>query len=119
MIGRGLGPAIGVVILDQLSKHLILTQVFDKPACINDSQVVTPFLTLVSTYNRGMSFGLFNTGPGLSVPLFTIAAVAIVTILLFWLSRVRSDMLSCAIGLIIGGAIGNVIDRLQIGRAHV
>lgn len=115
MIGRGLGPAIGVVILDQLGKHLILTQVFDKPACTNDSQVVTPFLTLVSTCNRGMSFGLFNNGMGLSVPLFTVAAVAIVAILLFWLSRVRSDMLSCAIGLIIGGAVGNVIDRLRFG----
>jgi signal peptidase II len=69
----------------------------------------------VLTCNRGMSFGLFNTGPGLNVPLFTIAAVAIVAILLFWLSRVRSDMLSCAIGLIIGGAIGNVIDRLRFG----
>jgi signal peptidase II len=115
MIGRGLGPAIGVFLLDQLSKHVILAQVFDKPACANDSQVVTPFLTLVSTCNRGMSFGLFNGGTGLSVPLFTAVAASIVAILVFWLSRVRSDILSVAIGLIIGGAIGNVIDRLRFG----
>jgi signal peptidase II len=62
-----------------------------------------------------MSFGLFNSGQGLSVPLFTIAAAVIVAILIFWLSRVNSDMLASAIGLIIGGAIGNVIDRLRFG----
>jgi signal peptidase II len=115
MIGRGLGPAIGVILLDQLSKHVILTQVFDKPPCTNDSQVVAPFLTLVSTCNRGMSFGLFNNGTGLSVPFFTTAAVLIVAVLFFWLSRVRSEVLSSAIGLIIGGAIGNVIDRVRFG----
>ena len=115
MIGRGLGPAIGVVILDQLSKHIILTQVFDKPACTNDSEVVTSFLTLVSTCNRGMSFGLFNTSQNLSVPLFAVAAVVIVAVLFYWLSRVKSEILSSAIGLIIGGAIGNVIDRLRFG----
>jgi signal peptidase II len=62
-----------------------------------------------------MSFGLFNTGGGIGVPLFSIAAVAIVAVLLFWLSRVRSELLSTAIGLIVGGAIGNVIDRLRFG----
>ena len=76
---------------------------------------MTAFLDLVLTCNRGMSFGLFSTGDGLSVPLFSIAAAAIVAILIFWLSRVQSDILSNAIGLIIGGAIGNVVDRLRFG----
>jgi signal peptidase II len=49
------------------------------------------------------------------VPLFAIVAVAIIAILVFWLSRVRSDLLSSAIGLIIGGAVGNVLDRLRFG----
>jgi len=85
MIGRGLGTAIAVIALDQLTKHLILTQVFAAPACANESEPLTPFLTLVSTCNRGMSFGLFNSGEGLSVPLFSIAAAGIVAILIFWL----------------------------------
>lgn len=114
MIGRGLGPAISVAVLDQLSKYLVL-QHFGEQGCVDHREIVTGFFDLVLTCNRGMSFGLFNTGPGLSVPLFSVAAVAIVTVLLFWLSRVRSDLLSSAIGLIIGGAIGNVIDRLHFG----
>ena len=114
MIGRGLGPAISAVVLDQLSKYLVL-QHFGEQGCADHREVVTAFFDLVMTCNRGMSFGLFNAGPGLSVPLFSIAAVVIVAILLFWLSRVRSDLLATAIGLIIGGAIGNVIDRLRFG----
>lgn len=114
MIGRGLGPAISVVVLDQLSKYLVLEH-FGEQGCADHREIVTGFFDLVLTCNRGMSFGLFNAGPGLSVPLFSIAAVVIVAVLLFWLSRVRSDLLSSAIGLIIGGAIGNVIDRLRFG----
>lgn len=114
MIGRGLGPAISVVVLDQLSKYLVLEH-FGEQSCADHREIVTGFFDLVLTCNRGMSFGMFNTGPGLSVPLFSIAAVVIVAVLLFWLSRVRSDLLSSAIGLIIGGAIGNVIDRLRFG----
>jgi signal peptidase II len=114
MIGRGIGTAITVVALDQLSKHFVLEH-FGEVTCVDRREPVTAFLDLVLTCNRGMSFGLFNTGQGLSVPLFSIAAVAIVGILIFWLSRVHSDLLASAIGLIIGGAIGNVIDRVHFG----
>jgi signal peptidase II len=114
MIGRGIGSAAAVVAIDQVGKHLVL-QHFGTLACVNRSEAVTGFFDLVSTCNRGMSFGLFNSGQGLSVPLFTIAAAVIVAILIFWLSRVNSDMLASAIGLIIGGAIGNAIDRLAYG----
>jgi signal peptidase II len=114
MIRRGIGTAIAVVGLDQFSKYFVL-QHFGEAACIDRREPVTGFLDLVLTCNRGMSFGLFNTGEGLSVPLFSIAAVAIVAVLVFWLSRVHSDMLASAIGLIIGGAVGNVVDRVRFG----
>jgi signal peptidase II len=115
MIGRGIGTAIAVVGLDQLSKYAVLRLHFDKTECASVSERVTSFFDLVLTCNRGMSFGLFNSGQGLSVPLFSIAAVAIVGMLIFWLSRVHSEMLATAIGLIIGGAVGNVIDRMRFG----
>lgn len=114
MIGRGIGAAVVVVALDQLGKYGIL-QHFGEAGCVDRREPVTSFLDLVLTCNRGMSFGLFNTGPGLSVPLFSIAAIAIVAILVWWLSRVQSELLATAIGLIIGGAIGNVIDRVRFG----
>ena len=70
---------------------------------------------LVLIYNRGMSFGLFNGGGGLNALMFSLFAAAIVTVLIYWLSRVESLLLAIAIGLIIGGAIGNVIDRIRWG----
>jgi signal peptidase II len=114
MIRRGIGPAVVVVGLDQLSKYFIL-QHFGEAGCVEHREVVTAFFDLVLTCNRGMSFGMFNSGPGLSVPVFAVAAVAIIAILFFWLSRVHSELLSSAIGLIIGGAVGNVIDRVRLG----
>ena len=114
MIGRGLRTAVVVVVLDQLSKYIVL-QHFGASACTDRREPVTAFLDLVLTCNRGMSFGLLNTGSALSVPLFTLAAAAIIGLLIFWLSRVQSELLSTAIGLIIGGAVGNVIDRVHFG----
>ena len=61
MIGRGIGAAISVVVVDQLSKHLVL-QHFGEQGCGAHREIVTGFFDLVLTCNRGMSFGLFNTG---------------------------------------------------------
>jgi signal peptidase II len=66
-----------------------------------------------------MSFGMFNAAPGsgggLNVVLFSLAAVVIVVGLIYWLSRVGSPLLAVAIGLIVGGAVGNVVDRIRYG----
>ena len=116
MLRRGLAVAAIVVILDQLSKAVILLHFAGSAFAV---ERVTPFFSLVLTYNRGMSFGLFNTipgsGAGPNALLFSLAAAAIVAGLIYWLSRVTSALLAVAIGLIIGGAIGNVIDRLRLG----
>src|ERR1700683_2147385 len=111
MIGRGIGAAITVVAVDQLTKILVLKG-FGVAQCVQQPGVpVTNFFEFVLTCNHGMSFGLFNTGNGLNNPIFIMAALAVVGILLFWLSRVQSEMLSSALGMIIGGALGNLIDR--------
>jgi signal peptidase II len=114
MIGRGIGAASAVVALDQLSKYIVLEH-FGEIACADRREAMTVFLDLVLTCNRGMSFGLFNSGQGFNVPLFAVVAAIIVAALVYWLSRVHSDLLASAIGLIIGGAVGNVIDRLRFG----
>jgi len=113
MFARGLATAAGVVILDQLSKAAVLA--FFAARGLGDRESVTSFFNLALTYNRGISFGLFNGGAGLNALVFSLAAAAIVAVLLYWLSRVVSPFLAVAIGLIIGGAIGNVIDRLRLG----
>ena len=113
MFARGLATAALVVILDQLSKAAVLA--FFAARGLGDRESVTSFFNLALTYNRGISFGLFNGGAGLNALVFSLAAAAIVAVLLYWLSRVVSPFLAVAIGLIIGGAIGNVIDRLRLG----
>lgn len=115
MLRLGLGTAAAVTILDQLSKAAVLDHFAGRGL---DGERITSFFSLVLSFNRGMSFGLFNTGAaggGFNAALFSIAAVVIVIGLIFWLRRVSSPLLAIAIGLIVGGAVGNVIDRIRHG----
>ena len=113
MLTRGLAVAAVLVIVDQLSKSAVLG--FFAGSSFGAHEAITPFFNLVLTYNRGISFGLFNTPSGINVLLFSLLAATIVTMLIIWLRRVESSLLAVAIGLVIGGAIGNVIDRIRFG----
>jgi signal peptidase II len=113
MLVRGLAVATAVVVIDQLSKAGILGFFAAHPP--GGRVNLSPFFNIVLIYNRGMSFGLFNGGAGPNTLLFSLVAAAIVTMLIYWLTRVDSSLLAIAIGLIIGGAIGNVIDRIRLG----
>lgn len=110
----GLVVALLVALADQLSKYLVLGFFATRPA-LGRSVRGTDFFNLVLTWNRGMSFGLFNDAAALNTLIFTAIAAVIVIALLIWLWRVRVPLLALAIGLIIGGAIGNVFDRLWRG----
>ncbi len=100
-----------VFVLDQASKALIVWVVMQPPRVIP----VTPFFNLVMAWNRGISFSLFSTDAAYAAWLFSAVALAIVAGLLVWLRRVDQRLLAVAIGLIIGGAVGNVVDRLLYG----
>jgi signal peptidase II len=113
MLARGLAVAITVLALDQLSKAAVRGYFAARVA--GEHENITSFFNVVLIYNRGMSFGLFNGAGGLNALLFSLVAAAIVTVLIYWLSRVESPLLAVAIGLIIGGAIGNVVDRIRLG----
>lgn len=109
MLRLGFAIAFAVAVLDQISKWWVLAELMDPPRIIP----VTGFFTLVLAWNRGVSFSLFS---GQASP-YVFAAVAgiIVVGLSIWLRRVENRWLAGAIGLIIGGAVGNVIDRLRFG----
>jgi signal peptidase II len=115
MLVRGLAAAAAVAILDQFSKAAVLGHFAADDCSLAHQERVTWFLNLVLTCNRGMSFGLFNNGPGVNALLFSLVAAVIVAVLVFWLWRVDSPFLAVAIGLVIGGAVGNVIDRIRFG----
>jgi signal peptidase II len=114
MLRPGLAVAALVALADQLSKAWILG-LFADQAPGERMVTLTGFFNLVLTWNRGMSFGLFNNDAALNGIVFTALATVIVVTLLVWLHRAQDMLLAIAIGLVIGGAVGNVIDRLARG----
>ncbi len=105
----GLVVAVVSAVLDQALK-LWLIYGFDLQARMPVR--LTPFLDLVLTWNKGISYGLFQQeGPFGQWLLLGIKAVA-VALLWIWLARAGSRLTAVAIGLIIGGAVGNAVDRL-------
>ncbi len=109
----GLAIALVVVAADQASKTWILGFFAERSG--EPVAMLTPFFNLVLTGNRGMSFGLFNTNAAMNTAVFTVLAAAIVIALLVWMHRAHNPVIRLALGMIIGGAFGNVIDRLMRG----
>jgi signal peptidase II len=113
LLGLGLGIAALTVVLDQLTKAVVLAFF---AGGLDDGTRVAPFFNLVLTYNRGVSFGLFSAGGGgRGALVFSLVAAAIIAGLLWWLARAESRLLAVSIGLIVGGAVGNVADRVRFG----
>ena len=107
----GIVLALLVAVFDQISKWWILADVMSPPAVIP----VTPFFNLVLVWNRGVSFGILNHSSPWVPWLLSALAAAICVGLFIWLRRAESRWLATALGLIIGGALGNLIDRLRFG----
>jgi signal peptidase II len=106
-IALGLGAA--VVLLDQLTKWLIVAVVMQPPRIIE----VTGFFNLVLTHNTGVSFGIWTGQSAWKPWVLSGLALTIVAGLLVWLRHQTRGLPSLAIGLVVGGAVGNVIDRLH------
>jgi signal peptidase II len=108
----GLIAAVVALVLDQVSK-LWLLFVFDIGH--RGAVKVTPFFDLVLAWNPGISFGwLQNDSQLAQIALLIVKAVAVI-VLAIWMARSRTVLATVALGLIIGGAIGNAIDRLAYG----
>ena len=108
----GVIAAVAVLALDQASK-LWLLFVFD--IARRGAVKVTPFFDLVLAWNVGISFGWFQNDSQLAqISLMIIKAVAVI-VLAIWMARSRTLLATIALGLIIGGAIGNAIDRFAHG----
>jgi signal peptidase II len=108
----GVIAALLVLVLDQATK-LWLLFVFD--LAHRGAVKVTPFFDLVLAWNVGISFGWLQSESQLAqVALMVVKAVAVI-VLAIWMSRSRNLIATVALGLIIGGAIGNAIDRFAYG----
>jgi signal peptidase II len=111
MVRLGLTVALLLLGFDQLTKWLAL-HVLDLAA---RPIAVTPFFNLVMVWNRGVSFGMLDTLGEAAPWLLSGLSVAVVIALLFWLRRSEHPIMAVGLGLVIGGALGNVIDRLRYG----
>lgn len=109
---NGLIVACTALLLDQLHKWIMLdiVGIAERPAI-----ELLPFFNLVMVWNYGISFGMFSGHDGDGAIYLTLLALVITAVLLVWLWR-AADMFVCvALGLIIGGSLGNVIDRQRFG----
>jgi signal peptidase II len=108
----GVVAALVTLALDQASK-LWLLYVLDIGHL--GTVKVTPFFDLVLAWNIGISFGWFQNDSQIAqIALMTVKAVAVIA-LAIWMARSRTLLATVALGLIIGGAIGNAIDRFAYG----
>src|SRR5690242_10453313 len=108
----GLAVAAVCAMADQALK-LWLIFVFDLRA--QGIVTVTPFIDLVLTWNRGISYGLFQQDKPVGRWILLAVTAFAIALLIVWLARTTSRLTALALGLIIGGAIGNAIDRFAYG----
>jgi signal peptidase II len=102
-----------VLVLDQATKAWV--QVAFQPY---ESLEILPFFNLVLAYNTGAAFSFLSDGSGWQRWLFVGLALVVAVVLVFWLRRLDEDdrMAGWGVALVLGGAIGNVIDRIWLGH---
>lgn len=105
------GFALLVIVLDQLSKAWVVSGL-DLPE-VRQIVVWDPVFNLTWVRNFGVSFGLF--GDGSARWLLTVFSIGVSIVLAVWATRTHRRLLISAIGLVMGGALGNVIDRIRFG----
>ena len=104
----GIAVAAATLIADQATKFIVLSVLNLSPGV---AIPLAPFLDLSLTYNRGISYGWWAQGsdPGRYVLIGISLAAAVLFVV--WLGRTGSRLVAVALGLLIGGAIGNAVDR--------
>ena len=107
-----LGIALVILLADQATKLLIVDSF-----ALGDSQTVTTFFNLVRVHNSGAAFSMLSTASGWQRWFFTAIGV-VATLFILWLLRSHpTQKLFCfALALVLGGAVGNVIDRIAYGH---
>ncbi|MCG7982304.1 MAG: signal peptidase II [Candidatus Thiodiazotropha lotti] len=102
-----------VILLDQLTK-----QMADRMLTLYEPVYVWPIFDLTLLYNKGAAFSFLSDQGGWQRWFFTILAIVVTTVLTIWLWRLKQQekWVAVSLSLIIGGAIGNVIDRILFGH---
>jgi signal peptidase II len=121
MMRFGLILASAVFVLDQVSKYLILGPMsFSPMGCLEFGLgcrhiELTPVFDLSMVWNRGVSFGLLRADSDIGRWLLVLLSIAIAGLFFWWLRSATRRLTGWALGFVIGGALGNMIDRIRYG----
>jgi signal peptidase II len=108
---KWLSLSAAIVALDQATKALVA-----RSFSVHESVEIMPFFNMVLVYNRGAAFSLLSDATGWQRGFFIAIAIAASGWIAWLLRRHAADILFClALSLVLGGALGNLIDRLHIG----
>lgn len=110
----GLIIAAAAFAVDQLSKNFI-ANLFAADAAVKS---FGSYFNVVEAWNTGVSFSMLNNGGVWGTVLLSMFAIGVVVFLLAWLKNEQSTTVQAALGLIIGGALGNVVDRIRFGAVY-
>ncbi len=111
----GFGVALVIFLLDQASKNYLLYGLGFIDYRPGDQIVVTPFFNIVMAWNYGVSFGMFQMSTFWGTALLVLFALAMCAGLSIWLLKAGTRFLAVGLGMIIGGALGNLVDRVLYG----
>lgn len=106
----GMMAVVLALIADQWSKYWAFSGL-----SAEHPLVLTDWFNLVKVFNSGVSFSMFSNHGLTGAILLSAAAVAISAVLLFWMYKEGNVYKRICLGLVIGGALGNVIDRIRFG----
>ena len=108
----GLGMLFLIFLLDQISKYCILN-IVNLPQ--KGSVPVIPFFNFTMVWNRAITFGMLGQFGSWGSVIFSVSAFVIAASLFIWMIRARKIRVIMSLGAIVGGALGNILDRLRFG----
>lgn len=108
----GLGMLFLIFLLDQISKYCILN-IVNLPQ--KGSVPVLPFFNFTMVWNRAITFGMLGQFGSWGSVIFSVSAFVIAASLFIWMIRARKIWVIMSLGAIVGGALGNILDRLRFG----
>ncbi|MCU7806941.1 MAG: signal peptidase II [Candidatus Thiodiazotropha sp. (ex Semelilucina semeliformis)] len=110
---RWLWLSLIVILLDQVTK-----QIADAMLTYGESVGILPFFNFTLLYNKGAAFSFLSDQDGWQRWFFIVLALVVTGVMLAWLSRLKREekWVAVSLSLIIGGAVGNLIDRILMGQ---
>lgn len=110
---KWLSIAAVVIVLDQITKYIAEAQL-----TLHRPLEIMPMFNFTLAYNKGAAFSFLSEAGGWQRWFFTIIAIAVSILIVFWLTRLQAHekRQAVALSLILGGAIGNLIDRIYLGH---